>query len=106
MSLSIRSATREDIPLILELIRALAEYEREPHAVKATEADLGRTLFDEGATAYCVLCEQDGVALGFAVYFFNYSDLPMALDTEFAQWLVGGAVVPPQGVSIARMATA
>ena len=73
MSLTIRSATREDIPLILELIRALAEYEREPHAVKATEADLGRTLFDEGATAYCVLCEQDGAALGFAVYFFNYS---------------------------------
>ncbi|RZZ82570.1 GNAT family N-acetyltransferase [Pseudoxanthomonas winnipegensis] len=73
MSLSIRSATREDIPLILELIRALAEYEREPHAVQATEADLERTLFDEGATAYCVLCEQDGVALGFAVYFFNYS---------------------------------
>ncbi|WCE05222.1 GNAT family N-acetyltransferase [Pseudoxanthomonas sp. JBR18] len=73
MSLQIRAATRGDVPLIFELVKALAEYEREPDAVKASEADLARTLFDDGATAHCVICEQDGVAVGFAVYFFNYS---------------------------------
>lgn len=73
MSLSIRPATRVDVPLIRELVQALADYEREPDAVKATEADLARTLFDDGATAHCVICEQDGSAVGFAVYFFNYS---------------------------------
>ena len=73
MSLQIRPATRADVPLLRELIQALAEYEREPDAVKASEADLARSLFDEGATAHAVICEQDGVAVGFAVYFFNYS---------------------------------
>jgi beta-galactosidase len=63
----------------------------------ATEAGLAPTLLPDG-----LRLRQRGEQ----VYFFNYSDLPMALDTEFAQWLVGGAVVPPQGVSIARMATA
>lgn len=73
MSLQVRAATRGDVPLIFELVKALAEYEREPDAVKASEADLARTLFDDGATAHCVICEQDGVAVGFAVYFYNYS---------------------------------
>jgi GNAT superfamily N-acetyltransferase len=73
MSVQVRTATRADVPLIRELVQALADYEREPDAVKATEADLARTLFDEGATANSVICEQDGVAVGFAVYFFNYS---------------------------------
>lgn len=73
MSVQVRDATRADVPLIRELVRALADYEREPDAVKATEADLARTLFDDGATARCVICEQDGAAVGFAVYFFNYS---------------------------------
>jgi len=73
MTVQIRVATRADVPLIRELIQALADYEREPDAVKASEADLARTLFDEGATAHSVICEQDGEAVGFAVYFFNYS---------------------------------
>jgi GNAT superfamily N-acetyltransferase len=73
MSVQIRTATRADVPLIRELIQALAHYEREPDAVKASEADLAHTLFDDGATAHSVICEQDGVAVGFAVYFFNYS---------------------------------
>jgi len=44
---SIRPATSADIPLILELIRALATYEREPDAVKTTEADLLRDGFGD-----------------------------------------------------------
>ncbi|MBV6669074.1 GNAT family N-acetyltransferase [Xanthomonas campestris pv. lawsoniae] len=69
----IRSATPEDVPLLHELITALAVYEREPDAVKAGLDELRASLFGDGATAHALICEQDGQALGFAVYFFNYS---------------------------------
>ncbi|KGU56770.1 GNAT family acetyltransferase [Xanthomonas phaseoli pv. phaseoli] len=69
----IRSATPADVPLLHELITALAVYEREPDAVKASLEDVRASLFDDGATAHALICEQDGRALGFAVYFFNYS---------------------------------
>ena len=71
--LQIRSATPDDAPLLHELVTALAVYEREPDAVKASPDDLRASLFGDGATAHALICEQDGQALGFAVYFFNYS---------------------------------
>ncbi|MCC4605993.1 GNAT family N-acetyltransferase [Xanthomonas campestris pv. badrii] len=69
----IRTATPDDVPLLHELITALAVYEREPDAVTASQDDLRASLFGDGATAHALICEQDGQALGFAVYFFNYS---------------------------------
>ncbi|MCC4617716.1 GNAT family N-acetyltransferase [Xanthomonas campestris pv. asclepiadis] len=72
-ALQIRAATPHDAQLLHELITALAVYEREPDAVKASPEDLRASLFGEGATAHALICEQDGQALGFAVYFFNYS---------------------------------
>lgn len=69
----IRGATPDDVPLLHELITALALYERAPDAVKASLEDLRTSLFGEGVTAHALICEQDGQALGFAVYFFNYS---------------------------------
>ncbi|WP_114997099.1 GNAT family N-acetyltransferase [Xanthomonas campestris] len=71
--LQIRSATPADAALLHELVTALAVYEREPDAVKATPEDLRASLFGDGATAHALLCEQGGQVLGFAVYFFNYS---------------------------------
>ena len=56
---SIRSATPADIPLILDLIRALATYEREPDAVKTTEADLLRDGFGEHPCFECLIAETD-----------------------------------------------
>ena len=71
--LVIRKATREDVPAILGLVKALATYEREPDAVVATEADLLRDGFGE-RPAFEVLIAHDGErAIGFAFYFFSYS---------------------------------
>ncbi|MFC0152653.1 GNAT family N-acetyltransferase [Xanthomonas dyei] len=72
-TLQIRSATPDDVVLLHALITDLAVYEREPDAVKATPDDLRASLLGEGATAHALICEHDGQALGFAVYFFNYS---------------------------------
>ncbi len=75
MSTSIRPATPADVPLILEFIRALADYEKLPHEVEATEAQLRATLFptSEAPVAFCVLAFADAAPAGFALYFFNYS---------------------------------
>jgi GNAT superfamily N-acetyltransferase len=71
--LAIRPAAASDIRLILELIHELAAYEREPHAVVATESDLLRDGFGERPFFQCLIAELDGVPAGFAFYFFNYS---------------------------------
>jgi GNAT superfamily N-acetyltransferase len=70
---SLRPATAADVPLILQLIRALAEYERAPDDVVATEELLREHLFGEAPAAYVLLACEDGVPVGFALYFFNYS---------------------------------
>jgi GNAT superfamily N-acetyltransferase len=69
----IRPAIPADIPLILELIRELALYEREPAAVVATEADLLRDGFGPTPRFRCLIAESGGEAAAFALYFFNYS---------------------------------
>ena len=69
----IRSATPDDVPVIANLIRALAEYEKLAHAVVLQDADLHRHLF--GATRYAevLLVEDSGAVVGFALFFHNYS---------------------------------
>jgi GNAT superfamily N-acetyltransferase len=71
--LHLRPAVPADVGLILALIRELAEYEREPDAVVATEADLLRDGFGERPLFRVILAEQDGEPAGFAFYFFSYS---------------------------------
>ena len=69
-----RPAERGDVPLILEFIRLLAEYERAPQAAVAKEADLLRDGFDTSQPRFhVVLAEWSGAPAGFAFYFFNYS---------------------------------
>jgi GNAT superfamily N-acetyltransferase len=70
---SIRPAVPSDIPLILDLIRALATYEREPDSVKATEADLLRDGFGPHPVFECLIADNDGEPAGFALFFYNYS---------------------------------
>ncbi len=71
--LVIRPAAPEDVPVILELIRGLAAYERLSHAVTATAADLRATLFGERPAAEVLLAETGGETVGFALFFPNYS---------------------------------
>jgi GNAT superfamily N-acetyltransferase len=73
MATTIRAATVADVPRILALIRGLAEYEREPDAATATEADLLRDGFGPNPFFFCLMAEHDGQTAGFALYFFNYS---------------------------------
>jgi GNAT superfamily N-acetyltransferase len=69
----IRAAAEADLPVILSLIRDLAEYEREPNAVVATEAGLREVLFGPHRSAETLLALEDGKPVGFAVYFYNFS---------------------------------
>jgi GNAT superfamily N-acetyltransferase len=73
--MNIRPATPDDIPLILDFIRALAVYEKLPHEVEATEGLLGVALFPEKGhpAAECILAFDDDVPAGFAVYFSSFS---------------------------------
>jgi GNAT superfamily N-acetyltransferase len=73
MKLQFRKATRDDIPLILSFIRELAEYERLSHEVTATEEILARSLFGEREAAEVVFAIADGVEVGFALWFHNFS---------------------------------
>ncbi len=73
LQLHIRSAVAEDVPLILTLVRGLAEYEREPESAQLTEADLLRDGFGPSPSFACLIAEGDGVGCGFALYFPIYS---------------------------------
>src|SRR5437773_8375968 len=69
----IREATESDVPLILQFIRDLAEYERLAERVVATEEMLRRTLFGSPRFAEVLIAEEDGKPAGFALFFHNYS---------------------------------
>ena len=76
MSIAIRPAHADDVPLILAFIRGLAEYEKLTDGFEATEEKLRSSLFpaDHAApAAHCILAFADDVPAGFALYFFNYS---------------------------------
>jgi len=69
----IRPAGVGDVPIILELIRDLATYERAPDEVTATEEQLVDVLFGERPVAEVLLAFEAESPVGFAVYFYNFS---------------------------------
>ena len=75
MPSTIRAATTNDTPLVLEFIRGLADYEKLAAEVTATEEQLRATLFpaDGAPVAHCVLAFEGPTPVGFAIFFYNYS---------------------------------
>jgi GNAT superfamily N-acetyltransferase len=71
--LTIRPVTVADIPVVLSLIRELAEYERLLHEVVATEERLREALFGPKPAAECVIARVGGQPAGFALFFHNFS---------------------------------
>jgi GNAT superfamily N-acetyltransferase len=69
----IEPATERDVPIVLALIRALADYEHLTDAVVATEEDIRRSLFGEPPRAHVIMAYVGDTAAGFAVWFHNYS---------------------------------
>jgi diamine N-acetyltransferase len=71
--LKIRKAECADLPLILDYIRELAEYERSPESAVATAEDLQRWAFGEHPLIFVDMAEWEGRPAGFALWFFNFS---------------------------------
>ncbi|WP_224248083.1 GNAT family N-acetyltransferase [Hyalangium gracile] len=69
----IRPATSADIPAILQLIRALADYEKLTHQVVVDEAQLREHLFGARPYAEVLLAEDEGRVVGYALFFHSYS---------------------------------
>jgi GNAT superfamily N-acetyltransferase len=71
--LNIRYATKADTGLVLEFVRALAQYDRASSAVVATEEDFVRDGFGPHPKFRCLIAEWDSRPAGFALFFYNYS---------------------------------
>src|SRR4029079_14944841 len=73
MTIRIERATERDVPVILHMIRDLADYERMSDQVVATETSLRESLFGERRDAEVLLAYADDNAAGFALFFHNFS---------------------------------
>jgi GNAT superfamily N-acetyltransferase len=71
--LVIRKASETDVPLLLCLIRELADYEHLSHECVATEESIKDILFGNGINAEALVAEYDGTPVGFALFFHNFS---------------------------------
>ena len=72
-SFSIRKAEKTDIPLVLDFINKLAEYEKLSHEVVATEGNLERYLFGREQVAEVLIGYEGELPVGFALFFHNFS---------------------------------
>jgi GNAT superfamily N-acetyltransferase len=71
--LRLRDATRDDLPLVLRFVRALAEYERMLDEAVGTEADFDRALFGASPRVFAMFAEMAGEPVGFALWFYTFS---------------------------------
>src|SRR5437879_7676001 len=72
-TLSIRRGTPRDVPVIVRLIRGLAEYERLAHAMVATTSQIRRHGFGRRRYFETLICRRGRTPVGFALYFFTFS---------------------------------
>lgn len=73
MSITIRDAIASDTQAIYDFIIELAVYEKEPDAVVTSVEETREKVFGKDSSVKALICEQDGVAIGHAIYFYNYS---------------------------------
>jgi GNAT superfamily N-acetyltransferase len=73
LNVQITAATPDDVPLILDLIKKLAEYERLAHRVEATEPLVHTALFGPRPAAEVIIARVGEVPVGFAVFFATFS---------------------------------
>jgi GNAT superfamily N-acetyltransferase len=73
VTLTIRHARAGDEAIVLQMVRDLATYEREPGAVKATEQSIRDTLFGENPQVFAFLAELDDAPVALALWFLTYS---------------------------------
>ena len=73
MTLAIRPGVRADVPVIAELIRGLARYEKLEHEITMTEERLAANLFGPHHYAETLIAEDEGSPVGFALFFHNFS---------------------------------
>lgn len=92
LSRSIRSAESADVPALLTMIRALAEYEKLTHLCTSTEADLERELFGPRPAAEVLIAREGDVPAGFALFFPTFS----TFLGRRGLWLEDLFVVPAQ----------
>jgi GNAT superfamily N-acetyltransferase len=71
--MKIRPARKDETSIILQLIKDLAEYEKAPDEVKASEKEIIETIFADNPKVFCDLVEVDGDIAGMAIWFLNYS---------------------------------
>jgi GNAT superfamily N-acetyltransferase len=69
----IRKASKKDMPFVLELIKELAIFEKEPNAVEVTVDDLIQDGFLKQPLFQCFVAEEEGVIIGMALYYYRYS---------------------------------
>jgi GNAT superfamily N-acetyltransferase len=70
---AIRAATPADVPVLLELVGELAEYEQLTHELKATEEQLGSALFGARPAAEALIAERGSETVGYALFFATFS---------------------------------
>jgi len=73
MSITIRRASKEDCPRIMELIHELAEYEKSPQEVNVTASHFEESGFGSSPVWWAFVAEIDGIIYGFALYYVRYS---------------------------------
>jgi len=73
MAIEVRDAVASDSQVIFDFIIELAIYEKEPDAVKTTVEETREKIFGKDSTVKALICEENGKAIGHAIYFYNYS---------------------------------
>jgi GNAT superfamily N-acetyltransferase len=69
----IRKGQKNDMPAVLELIRELAHFEKEPDAVVVTVSELERDGFGADPLFYTLVAEEEGQIIGMALFYYRYS---------------------------------